>query len=115
MTKKELVMARAYKSNNVILRNSKDYISKIKLIFANTSNFKKIQIDDSKVLNHLILIESRYVQLLKKLKESMKLLVKAIIIHTLQAQDQVIYMVFVKSTKLFLLISHLLVLYFQLL
>ena len=46
----------------------------------------KIQIDDSKVLNHLILIENKCVELLKEiLKESMKLLVKLIIIYTLQS------------------------------
>ena len=41
----------------------------MKLILADTSKFKKIQIDDSKVLNHLIQMENKIVELLKSLKE----------------------------------------------
>ena len=41
----------------------------MKLILADTSKFKKIQIDDSKVLDHLIHMEIKIVQLLKRLKE----------------------------------------------
>ena len=43
------------KGNTVVLFNRKDYIPKMKQILANTSKFKKIQIDDSKILNHLII------------------------------------------------------------
>ena len=51
---KEMIIQKADKGNTAILLGRKDYISKMKLILANTSKFKKIQIDDSKVLNHLI-------------------------------------------------------------
>ena len=56
-----------------VLVNRKDYISKIKLISANTSKFKKIQIDDSKVLNHLIHMENKILQFLKGLKEKQEI------------------------------------------
>ena len=50
----EMIIQKADEGNTAILLGRKDYISKMKLILANTSKFKKIQIDDSKVLNHLI-------------------------------------------------------------
>ena len=56
-----------------VLVNRKDYISKIKLISANTSKFKKIQIDDNKVLNHLIHMENKILQFLKGLKEKQEI------------------------------------------
>ena len=51
---KEMIIQKADEGNTAILLGRKDYISKMKLILANTSKFKKIEIDDSKVLNHLI-------------------------------------------------------------
>ena len=41
----------------------------MKLLLANTLKFKKIQIDDCKVLNHVIHVENKFAKLLKKLKE----------------------------------------------
>ena len=38
----------------------------MKLILVDTSKFKKIKIDDSKVPNHLIHMENKIVELLKK-------------------------------------------------
>ena len=52
--KKELIIQKAYKGNAVALLNRKDYISKMKLISANTAKYNKTQIDDSTVLNRLI-------------------------------------------------------------
>ena len=52
MRNKELIIQKAGKGNIVVLLNRKDCISKIKLILADTSKFKKIQIDVSKVINH---------------------------------------------------------------
>ena len=57
----------------MILLNRKDYISKMKLILADTSKFKKIQIDDSNLLNHLIHIKNKIVEIFKKLKEKQKI------------------------------------------
>ena len=70
---KELIIQKADKGNTVVILNRKDYISKIKLILADTSKFKKIQTDDSKVLNHLIHMESKIVELLKRLKEKQEI------------------------------------------
>ena len=39
------------------------------MILVDTPKSKKIQIDDSKVLNHLIHMENKFVELLKRLKE----------------------------------------------
>ena len=69
MRNKELIFQKADMGNTVVLLNRKDYISKMKLIFADTLKFKKTQIDGSKVLNHLIQMENNIVELLTKLKE----------------------------------------------
>ena len=45
----------------------------MKLILADTSKFKKIQIDDSNLLNHLIHIKNKIVEIFKKLKEKQKI------------------------------------------
>ena len=70
---KELIIQKVDKGNKVVLLNRKDYISKMKLILADSSKFKKIQIDDSKVLNHLIHKENKIDELLKKLKEKQEI------------------------------------------
>ena len=51
---KEMTIKKADEGNIAVLLDRKDYILKMKFILANTSKFKKIQTDDSKVLNHLI-------------------------------------------------------------
>ena len=66
---KELIIQKAEKGNAVVLLNRKNYISRTKLILVDTSKFKKIQIDDSKVLNHLLYVKNKIVQLLKRLKQ----------------------------------------------
>ena len=103
------------KDNSVVFANTNDHISKMELIVADTSNFKKIKIDDSKVLDHLIHMKMKMVELLKKRKEKHSVYDKFSMVYTLQAQEQVFYMVLVKSTKLLFMVSHLLALYCQLL
>ena len=68
-----MIIQKADKGNAVVLRNRKDYISKMKLILADTSKFKKVSIDDSKVLNRLIHMENKIARLLKKLKEKQEI------------------------------------------
>ena len=75
----------------------------MKLILANTSKCKKIQIDDSKKLNHLIHMENKIVEFLKRLKKNKKFLIKSTMNYTLQVQNQVLYTVFVKFTKVLLI------------
>ena len=70
---KELTIQKAAKGNTAVHLNRKECISKVKLISGNTSKFKKIEIHDSKVLNHLI---------------HKKLLINSIMNYTLHAQDQ---------------------------
>ena len=50
----------------------------MKLLLANSLNFKKIQIDDCKVLNHVIHMENKFAKLLKKLKEKQDIFDKVI-------------------------------------
>ena len=91
---KELIIQIAEEGNTVALLNRKNYISKMKLIFVDTSKFKKIQKDDSKALNRLIYLVNEIIQLLKRLKEEQEFLIKSIMNHTLQVQKQVFYMAF---------------------
>ena len=67
----------------MVLLNRKDYISTMKLILADTSKFKKIQIDGSNVLSHLIHMENKAVEVLKELKKrNKKFLIKSTINYT---------------------------------
>ena len=89
---------KANKGNTAVLLNRKDYISTMKLILADTSKFKKIQIDDSNVLSHLIHMENKAVELLKELKKrNKKFLIKSTINYTWQVLDLVFHMVFVST------------------
>ena len=72
ISNKELTIQKVDKGNTVVLRNRKDYIFKMKLILADTSKFKKIQIDDSKVLNHLIKWKIKLLNFSKNLNKKKK-------------------------------------------
>ena len=73
---KEFIIQKAGKINTVLFLNRKDYLSKMKLNLVGTSKLKKIQIDYSKVLHHLIIRENKIVKLIKKLKKIMTFLIK---------------------------------------
>ena len=88
---KELIVQKADKSSTLVLLNRKNYNSKMKLILADTSKFKNIQIDDSKVLNHLIPMENKIVELLKRLKEKQEISDKSTMYYTLQVKPGVLY------------------------
>ena len=68
-----MIIQKADQGNAVVLLNRKDCISKMKLILADTSKFKTIQIDYNKVLNHLIHMENKIVKLLKRSKEKQEI------------------------------------------
>ena len=74
---KELISQRADKDNTVLPLSRKEYISKMELILADNLKLKKIQIDDSKVLNHLIHMDNKFVEFLKWLKEKQEIFDKA--------------------------------------
>ena len=88
---KELIIQKGDKGNPVVLLNRKDYISKMKLILADTSKFKKIQIDGSKVLNHLVNMENKIAHLLKRLKEKQEISYKV--------YNQLYYMIIIYRFK----------------
>ena len=64
---KALIIQKADKGNTVIL-NKNDYISKMKVILSYSSNFQKLSIDQNKVLNHIVHMENRIIDVLKKLE-----------------------------------------------
>ena len=86
---KELIIQKNDRDNTVVLLNKKDYISKMKVILADTPKIKKIQIDDSKVVNNLIHMEKQLLHFSKNLKKNKTFLIKSTINYTLQVQDQV--------------------------
>ena len=90
---KELIIQKTDRDNTVVLLNKKDYISKMKVILADTPKIKKIQIDDSKVVNNLIHMEKQLLHFSKNLKKNKTFLIKSTINYTLQVQDQVFYKV----------------------
>ena len=66
---KNLVIQKADKGNKIIVLNRSDYISKLIKILEDTSNFRIVNIEERKPLNHLIHMEERIIRLLKSLED----------------------------------------------
>ena len=65
---RDLIIQKADKGNTVVILNKNDYISKIKIILSDSCKFQKLSIDQNKVLNHIVHMENRIIDVLKKLK-----------------------------------------------
>ena len=52
----------------LVILNKNDYISRMKVILNDSSKFQKLSIDQNKVLNHIVYMENRIIDVLKKLK-----------------------------------------------
>ena len=65
---KDLIIQEAEKGNTVVILNKNDYNLKMKKILSDTSKFQKLSIDKNKVLNHIVNMENRITEVLKKLK-----------------------------------------------
>ena len=70
---KDLVIQEADKGNTVVILNKNDYSLKMKKIQSDTSKFQKLSIDKNKVLNHIVNMENRITEVLKKLKEKQQI------------------------------------------
>ena len=66
---RDLVIQKADKGNIVVILNKNDYISRMKVILNDSSKFQKLSIDQNKVLNHIVHMENRIIDVLKKLKK----------------------------------------------
>ena len=53
----------------MVVLNKNDCISKMKLILSDSSKFRKLSIDQNKILNHIVYMENRIIDVLKKLKK----------------------------------------------
>ena len=65
---RDLVIQKPDKGNIVVILNKNDYISRMKVILNDSSKFQKLSIDQNKVLNHIVHMENRIINVLKKLK-----------------------------------------------
>ena len=68
---RNLVIQKADPGNTVVILNKHDYIFKMKVILSDSSKFQKLSTDQNKVLNHIIHMENRINDVLKKLKNKM--------------------------------------------
>ena len=66
---KDIVIQKADKSNNIVILNRSDYISKLSKILEDTSKFKRVNMEEGKAMNHLIHMEERIIRLLKSLED----------------------------------------------
>ena len=66
---RDLVIQKADKGNTVVILNKNDYISRMNVILNDSSKFQKLSIDQNKVLNHIVHMENRIIDVLKKLKK----------------------------------------------
>ena len=53
----------------MVILNRNDYISRMNVILDDSSKFQKLSIDQNKVLNHIVHMENRITDVLKKLKK----------------------------------------------
>ena len=67
--KKDLVIQKADKGNTVVILNKADYNLKMRNILSDASKFQKLSIDKNKVLNHIVSMEKRIIEVLKNLKD----------------------------------------------
>ena len=70
---KDLIIQEADKGNTVVILNKNDYNLKMKKIISDTSKFQKLSIDKNKVLNHIVNMENRITEGLKKFKEKQQI------------------------------------------
>ena len=56
------------KGNTVVILNKNDCISKMKVILSDLSKFQELSIDQNKVLNHIVHMEDRITDVLKRFK-----------------------------------------------
>ena len=68
LIEKDLVMQKADKGNTIVILNKNDYISRHNQILDDTSKFKRLNLEEGKVLNHIIHMEQHIIDLLKSLK-----------------------------------------------
>ena len=66
---RDLVIQKADKGNTVVILNKNDYISRVNVILNDSSKFQKLSIDQNKVLNHIVHMEIRIIDVLKKLQK----------------------------------------------
>ena len=66
---KDLVIHKAGESNNIVVLNRSDYISKLSKILEDTSRFKRVTIVEWKAVNYLTLMEEPMICLLKSLED----------------------------------------------
>ena len=66
---RDLVIQKADKGNTVVILNKNDYISKMNVILSDSSKLQKLSIGQNKVLNHIVHMENRIINVLKKLKD----------------------------------------------
>ena len=62
-------MQKADKGNTVVILDRKDYFWKMKNILIDKSKFQKVYIDHDKILNNLIHMENRLIDVLKNLRD----------------------------------------------
>ena len=65
---RDLVIQKADKGNTVVILNKNDYISRMNVILNDSSKFQKLSIDQNKVLNHIVHMENRIIDVLKNLR-----------------------------------------------
>ena len=89
---KDLVIQQADSGNTVVILNKNDYSLKMKKTLSDTSKFQKLSIDKNKVLNHIVNMEYRITEVLKKLKEKQQISEKKYMnLHPVGSRPGILY------------------------
>ena len=70
---KDSIIQKADKGNTVVIQNKSGYIWRLNPLLDDTSKLKSLYLEQDKVLNNIIYMEQRIIDLLKKLKNQNKI------------------------------------------
>ena len=65
---RDFIIQKADKGNTVVILNKSDSIYKINVVLNDSSKFQKLSVDQSKVLNHIVHMENRIIDVFKKVR-----------------------------------------------
>ena len=88
---RDLVIQKTNKGKTVVILNKNDYISKMKVILSDSSKFQKLSIHQNKVLKHILHMENRIIDVLKKFKKKQIIYVKKYDLYHVGSSPGILY------------------------
>ena len=88
---RDLVIQKTNNGKTVVILNKNDYISKMKVILSDSSKFQKLSIHQNKVLNLIVQMENRIIDVLKKFKKKQIIYVEKYDLYHVGSSPGILY------------------------